>query len=376
VRDLTLQDFPFLTSLALSESGRDRRIWLRVAADHFVAAEPDDPAAIERFADAMATRLDAADAATRMDIAMKLAPCARTPLRLLRLFEATCPELSDLVLEHAAAYSDQDLKEAVARGPREARAVATRKPLSPALTNLLTFHDAAEVLVALACNAFAELESSALVRLLRRARSLGEAGDRRVAEAMLERRPVPAEAALLFLFARPDQRVEILLAAQRMQLGRPPQAFLPTNSAALDDIELAAVARHPARFVVALAEALGCEPDLAQRIVDDPSGEPLAVALTALGAANDVVVRILTSNDLLAGESYERIRTLARLNNALDRSAATMVVAAMRDGAVTPRRRQPVAEGRAPAEPSRAASARRSAPERMLPSPRLRGEAG
>jgi len=84
------------------------------------------------------------------------------------------------------------------------------------------------------------------------------------------------------------------------------------------------------------------------------------------------VVRVLISNDLEAGESYQRIRALARLNNALDRNAATMVVAAMRDGAITPRRRQPLAEGRAAPEPSRAASARRSAPERMLPSPRKR----
>jgi uncharacterized protein (DUF2336 family) len=381
VRDLTLQDFPFLTSLAASESARDRRIWLRVAADHFVAAEPDDSLGVERFADVMASRLDAADAATRMDIARKLAPCARTPLRLLRRFETMGPELSDFVLEHVLAYPDGELKEAIARGAREAIAVARRKPLSPALANLLTFHDAVDVLVALARNAFAELESSALVRLLRRARSLGEEGDLRLAEAMLERRPVPAEAALLFLFARPDQRVEILLAAQRMQLGRPPKAHLPANSAALDEIELAAVARHPARFVVALAEALDCEPGLAQRIVDDASGEPLAVALTALGAANDVLVRVLISNDLLAGESYQRIRTLARLNNALDRNAATMVVAAMRDGAATQRRRQPPAEGRAPPEPSRAASARGASgrgdpPQRVRRASRSRGEAG
>jgi len=57
LRDLTLQDFPFLTTLALSESARDRRIWLRVASDHFVAAEPDDPQAIETFAEVMAEQL-------------------------------------------------------------------------------------------------------------------------------------------------------------------------------------------------------------------------------------------------------------------------------------------------------------------------------
>jgi len=48
-------------------------------------------------------------------------------------------------------------------------------------------------------------------------------------------------------------------------------------------------------------------------------------------------VRILISNDLLAGASYQRVRALARLNNALDRNAAMMVVAALRD--------EPVARG-------------------------------
>jgi uncharacterized protein (DUF2336 family) len=329
----------------------------------------------------MSSQLAAADAATRMDIARKLGPCARTPIRLLRQFETMAPELSDFVLEHAVAYLDDELKEAIARGAREASAVAGRKALSPALANLLTFHDAADVLIALARNASTKLESSALVRLLRRARSLGEKGDLRLAEAMLERRPLPAECASLFLFALPDQRVEILLAAQRMQLGRPPQAHLPANSAALEELELAAVARHPDRFVVALTEALDCEPDLAQRIVDDASGEPLAVALTALGAANDVLVRVLTSNDLLTGESYQGVRALARLNNALDRSAAMMVVAAMLDRAAAPRRPRPVAEGRAPPEPSRATSARGASgrddpPQRMWRGSRSRGEAG
>jgi uncharacterized protein (DUF2336 family) len=372
LRDLTLQDFPFLTTLALSESAKDRRIWLRVASDHFVAAEPDDPQAIEIFADAMTQQLEAADPATRLEIARKLAPCARTPLRLVLKLEAMGPELSDFALEHAVAYSDRELKEAIARGAREATAVARRKALSPALANLITFHDDVDVVIALARNAFAGLERAALIRLLRRARSLAEErGDIRLAEALLERRPVRAEYALLFLIARPDQRVEILLAAQRLQLGRPPGSVLSTPATTLEKLEVAAVARQPERFVAMLAEALDCDPDLAERIVDDVSGEPLAVALCALGASNEVLVRVLISNDLAAGASYQRIRALARLNNALDRNAATMIVAALRDGAIIQPKHQALAEGRAPAEPARAVP-----PQRMRSSPRLRGEVG
>ncbi|MBV8439587.1 MAG: hypothetical protein JO312_03310, partial [Hyphomicrobiales bacterium] len=133
----------------------------------------------------------------------------------------------------------------------------------------------------------------------------------------------------------------------------------PVAQAALEALELAAVARQPARFVADLAEALECELGLARRIVDDTSGEPLAVALTALGAANEVLVRVLISNDLLAGASYQRIRALARLNNALNRNAAVAVIDALRDRGV--RRAPQRADTTAPVADSRMIPTRASA---------------
>ena len=197
---------------------------------------------------------------------------------------------------------------------------------------MLAAQEDVPVLVALASNGSARLEGPTLIGLLRRARRLAEQeGDRQLADALLQRGPVGPESALLFLCARPNQRIEILLAAQRSQLSRPSASSVAICSASLDELELAAVARQPERFVALLAEALACERKLAQKIVDDATGEPLAVALAALGAANEVLVRVLISNDLQSGSNYQRIRALARLNNALDRNAATMVMAALRD---------------------------------------------
>lgn len=203
--------------------------------------------------------------------------------------------------------------------------------LDPQIACALAAQGDIDVLIALANNKSARLEGKTLLDLLHRARKLAEqAGDRRLADALLQRRPVPPESAALFLCATPYQRVDILLAAQRLQLGRPPSPPVPTRSGSIDQLELAAIARQPQRFVAILAEALDCEPELAQRIVDDTSGEPLAVALAALGAENEVLVRALISNDLLAGASYQRVRALARLNNALNRDAAITVIAALR----------------------------------------------
>jgi uncharacterized protein (DUF2336 family) len=345
VRDLLLADFPFLTSLASSERAKDRRIWLRIVIDHFIATEPSDSGMIAAFVEAMTAKLAAADPATRLEIARKLAPCARAPARLLAALRALDPDASDCVLEHAVACSNGELEQAIANGGQGAIAVARRKNLDPHIVRTLTSNDDVLVLVALASNESARLEGPSLLDLLRRARRLAEQdGDRRLADALLERGPIGPEHAALFLCAQPNQRIEILLAVQRSQLGRSPSSSIPTRSTSLDDLELAAVARQPERFVALLAEALDCSRELAHAIVHDVTGEPLAVALTALGAANEVLVRVLISNDLMAGATYQRIRALARLNNALNRNAAIMVIDALRDDARARRGRKALVE--------------------------------
>ena len=368
MRDLTSPDFPFVASLGDSDNPNDRRIWLRVACDHFVATGTADREAIERFADAIAPRIKAADLPTVLDAAEKLAPCPRTPARLLAEFQAIGPEVSDYVLEHGAAFGVAELCGAIKRGGREATAVARRADLSARLIGALVALDETEPLIALASNPRARLEGPILGGLLRRARTLADdRNDRRLATALLERRPVRPESAALFLIAEPLQRMEILLAAQRAELGRPP-GLPPAAPEIVNELELAAVGRRPERFVAILAEALDCQPALAARIAADASGEPLAVAMAALGAPGDVLVRVLIANDLESGEAYRRIRTLARLNNALNRNAAMAVLAALRGDPHG--RRRPTPET---APPQREPAARRTA---RSPGPLQRKAAG
>ncbi|HXZ15891.1 MAG TPA: hypothetical protein VEH77_07980, partial [Roseiarcus sp.] len=221
----------------------------------------------------------------------------------------------------------------------------------------LLARDEPAALAALAGNSRTRLEGAVLMRLLRRARALAErSGDRRLADALLKRRPLRVESAMLFLLADPLERVEILLAAQRAELGRPPCERTPASAEIVRELELAALARRPERFVAALARALNCDAALAQKIADDPSGEPLAVALAALGAPGDVLVRVLIASDLEVGETYLRIRALARLNNALDRNAATTVMEALRG---LPPRRTRAATPEDSQPPSREAPLRR-----------------
>jgi uncharacterized protein (DUF2336 family) len=329
VCDLTLSDFPFIASLADSANPNDRRIWLRVACDHFVAVRAHDADAVERFAAAVSRQLDKAHASTILEVAQKLALCPRTPVSLLAKLRAVSAEASDYVLEHGASFVTADLIGAIETGRRQAVAVARRPDLDATVIGALVACQDIDVLAELAANPRARLEGAALAGLLRKARAVAEQGDRRLAELLLKRRPLPPESAALFLIADPRQRVEILLAVQRDQLGRPPRQSAPIASEIVDELEQASAARRPKQFVDVLAKALECESALAERIVDDPSGEPLAIAMVALGAPSDVLVRVLIAKDLQRGETYSRIRAIARLNSALTRNAATTVMAAV-----------------------------------------------
>ena len=279
VRDLMLKDFPFLASLASSGRASDRRIWLRVATDHFIITELSDLSKLAEFVDAMSAQLAAA-LATRWK--------SRANCRLALAFRPAClprscpltPMPATTVLEHAVACDDRELDAAAASGGRRAIAVAKRRNPDRRIVNRLAAQDDVAVLIALANNPAVRLEGAALSDLVRRARRLAEQeGDRRLADALLERQPVRPEFASLFLCANPSQRIELLLAAQRSQLGRPGGFSSPMRSSTIDELEQAAVARRPERFVVLLEEALGCSRELAGAIVEDLTGEPLAVAL-------------------------------------------------------------------------------------------------
>ena len=166
---MTPSDFPFVASLADSENPNDQQIWLRVACDHFVAGAPGEPCASARFADAVSRQLDRADLTTVLETAQKLAPCPRTPARLLAKIAAISPRASDYVLEHGAALTSADLVRAIESGVRQAIAVAKRPNLDAKLIGALLAGDQIEVLTALAANPRASLEGAVLASLLQRA---------------------------------------------------------------------------------------------------------------------------------------------------------------------------------------------------------------
>jgi hypothetical protein len=229
-------------------------------------------------------------------------------------------------------------------------------------------HGRLDQLIALAANQRAQLRSEHLQTLAARAQTLARYGDRRLVEALLAREGLRLEAAPLFLEANTEQRAAILVAAQRAVLGaKAPAPTLDEKTA--DRLEYAAIAGDISDFAEALAAALGADVALAERISADPVGEPLAVALLALGAPRDVAVRVMTARDMQDGSGYPRVHTLARLSDRVSPAAAQRIMAALLGRAAVTHETPAIAPAaaREAAHPSpflrREAPARRASPE-------------
>jgi uncharacterized protein (DUF2336 family) len=364
--DLSPASLPFLATLARSPRPADRLLWLRVATDCFLAGPLSAQARDGAFAATLAERLGESDEATRCAIARKLASCVDAADALATI-ESLGGEAALYVLQYAAALPRERLLAAAAADNARAGAVARRDDLDAELVGALIEHEDIEVLLALAQNRNAPMDARPYAALARRARQgIDDAGDRRLAQALLERGPARLEQAALFLEADSRRRAEIMAAAQRATLGGPRTATPRRETAEMiARLERFALEGDAESFAGALAGALACSLDLAKRIAADASGEPLAVALAALGAPSDVTVRVLTSRDLQDHGDYRRVSALSRLREALNPAAADLVVKAMTGEPARSRvRRQPVLDPTAASAPSRPIEA--SAPKSWL----------
>lgn len=356
--DPTRTQLPFLTSLVGRRDPEARRILLRVATDRFVNEPVLSRESIARFEkEALPLLLDS-DPHTRLIVARKLAPLLSTPTALLETILALGGEAALTVLERAVAIDRERLSVAARGDDAEAVAIAQRTDLDEELIRQLAERSEPAVVFALADNASAAIPADIFTLLARRTTR-----DEKLARALLARPVAPLDQAALFLYASSPQRAAMLLAAQRAEMARTPAPAWPGGAEAAAKLERQALARQPAQFIATLAEALGCAPDLAERIVGEPSGEALAVALAALGAAEDATMRILLLGDAV-NLDYKRLGALTRLKDALHPAAARRIVAAI-VGVEPPRNAvaEPVLDPKAAPTPSRATPGRVSLPK-------------
>jgi hypothetical protein len=139
-----------------------------------------------------------------------------------------------------------------------------------------------------------------------------------------------AEISDMFFAGGPGERAQIL----RDLADRPlkPAARIPEARAAraLHILEMAAFAEDRDNFARELGDALLLPSQLADRVVKDPGGEPLACTAKALAMPSDMFQRVLMFLNPELGSSVHHVYRLSRLYDILSERSALIMVAAWR----------------------------------------------
>ena len=107
-------------------------------------------------------------------------------------------------------------------------------------------------------------------------------------------------------------------------------------------LDAAALQGRIGEFIREFERLLDLPRSLCERIVNDPSGEPIVVAAMAVHMPIAVLQRILLLVNPAMGHSVERVFDLTNLAYDLERAAAIRLLSrgATRHGATRPRRRR------------------------------------
>ena len=326
-----------LVALGKNPDVNIRPVLLRVVVDLFVRKAHHAADDLAHFEEITQRLLDEADADIRLSVAQKLSRHPEMPQALVQRFLAERGAAAGCVLQHASLDTGTLAGSAAWGCVDMAVAVARRTDLDPAVCRTLAERPEPEILSALAGNAAAPLDRSTVQYLVRRARD-----DRNLARLVLARDFQPADLAPLFLLADTPTRAAIILAARRDDLG--PESRRPRLStdqmAALSRVERSLLNAEQDSFDVALAVALGLDIDTTGGLLDDPHGEPLAIALAAIGASAEFAARVFILSGPAIGHSVMAVRTLTQLVETLPMRTAARLVAAMTHSKIEPRRRR------------------------------------
>jgi hypothetical protein len=138
-------------------------------------------------------------------------------------------------------------------------------------------------------------------------------------------RPARDDLIELFFSASPEERRLILInldIASDARRGRP----LPVAGELARRLENAALRRDQGEFVRILERALEVSRELAQKITEDHSGEPVVVAAKALGMKAEVLQRILLFLNPAIGQSAQRVYELSHLFDEITSAGAERMV--------------------------------------------------
>jgi hypothetical protein len=253
---------------------------------------------------------------------------ARFTELVCRLVERADPPTRIAVATRLAAYSGTPAAVALRLG-REDMAVAEpllRQCKTLGAAELHAILDLKSVPHAIAIAARADLPQSVAARIASF-----------VPATSAETDPAPDQPiAGRFLEAEQAERLQILAALEKLGPLESREWRTSIPAAILDRLEQAVMRREPLEFARLLEHSLDVPPPIAERIISDPSGEPVLILLRALAAPIETVTRILLLLNPDIGQSVERVYALTKLYETIAEPVAQYLAQAWR---AQPRRR-------------------------------------
>jgi Uncharacterised protein conserved in bacteria (DUF2336) len=152
-----------------------------------------------------------------------------------------------------------------------------------------------------------------------------------------ETKPEPDLADLFFAAGAEERRLILINLDAALPSAAPRRPAVSGD--VIGRLETAALQRSTHEFCRTLERALGISRALTERIVRDPSGEPIVVAARAIGMKAAVLQRILLFLNPQVGQSVQRVYELARLYDELTPAAAERMLTIWRQtgGSAKPR---------------------------------------
>jgi hypothetical protein len=152
----------------------------------------------------------------------------------------------------------------------------------------------------------------------------------RVASTLSMQPSEASEISAMFFAASASERGAILGNLANTPLKPSARIAAGRAARAIETLEMAAFAVDAENFILELGDTLMLPSSIAEQVVNDPGGEPLACALKALGMSSQVFERVLLFLDPALGSSVARVYRLSRLYGVLAERTALIMVAAWR----------------------------------------------
>jgi uncharacterized protein (DUF2336 family) len=320
-------DLTSLAALARDGSVDIRPVLLRVRTDLFLTAPSRSRDLLESFTALASALIPTVDIDTVATVARKLAPHRETPMAVIEALLECGGEIAEIVLSLSPLIPRYALEKIADEGSTPLLlALAARKGLDGGLMEHLVERRQPVVDERLARNGTMQLPAVVLDTLLQRART-----DKPLATALSRRSDLTgADKASLFAHADQDGRDVIIQDLSRLAELAARQRFrrqlLESDAAIL--VAAAAAGDRPG-FVTTLAVLLNTGTPEAASLVDEPTGELMALALVSIGMTRVDAERIFLTRDPRIARSVARVFALSDLVRRVRQPVATRIIDAV-----------------------------------------------